>query len=78
MSENLLVPIVRYLVEDLTRKEFEAALKAGHVEFLAKAFDLKTADLVDAVLRSRAERQWVLGAQESMAQGSPLRRAISG
>lgn len=56
MSENLLVPVVRYLAEDLSETEWSAACKDGHVAFLAKAFDLEYKQLFDAVENVRGEQ----------------------
>lgn len=64
--ENLLVPVLRYLVEDLTKDEFDVAVKEGHIEFLARAFDLKPGELIDAARASRAEKNVVHGFQEEV------------
>jgi len=69
MSENLLVPIVRYLSEDLTEAEYNVAVKDGHVDFLAKAFALRPEDLHTAVKRVRAEKSLMKGVREGWNTG---------
>jgi hypothetical protein len=68
-EQNLLVPVVRYLVEDLTKEQFETAVSEGHIEFLARAFDMRPGELIDAVRTSRKEKALIHGFQQRMLEG---------